>query len=268
MARLPDAQALGERPVPRPGGGIPSISNAGIAEETQATVATKGFTEFADQLAQAGDRIMTRQETVERARAYGDFDTLAANELRRLSTEGDFSKLSTIKQYGEFLGKKRDEILAAHPGRADSVAVLTARLETSKARFVDHAAVEGLKAEEKLVADTLGKAFNSLTDRAYRGDERLDALFSGVDQIVSDMGPAIPGSDKLKHTRVAKEQIGVARFNQLLDSGAWGEAKKLRETIPQYGEIFGAQAQQEINHRIAAQEQKIIEEAVGAGIRS
>ena len=262
MARLPDAQSLGAGQPPQPRGGlVPGPSNAGMAELTAEKFATAGVSEFADKLVQAGDRIMTREETVERARAYGEFDAAAANELRRLSTEGDFSKLETTRKYGEFLSKKRDELINTHPGRGDSAAVLTARLETSRAKFVDHAASEGLKAQEKLIVDTLGKAFNSLTDRAYRGSERIDSLFSEVDQIVSDMGPAIPGSDKLKYTRTAKEQVGIAKFNQLLDSGAWGEAKKLRDTLPQYGEIFGAQAQQHINHRIGALEQKVIEEA-------
>ena len=80
MARLPDAQALGERPTPAPRGGIVSgPSNAGLGESVQAAAATKGVVEFADKLAQAGDRIMTREETVERARAYGEYDAAAAN---------------------------------------------------------------------------------------------------------------------------------------------------------------------------------------------
>lgn len=262
MARLPDAQALGERPSPSPRGGIISgPSNAGLGETVQAQNATKGVTEFADQLAQASDRIMTREETVERARAYGEYENAAANELRRLSTEGDFSKLSTTRQYGEFLTKKRDEILSAHQGRGDSQAMLSARLESYKARFADHAAAEGLKAQEKLVTDTLGKSFNSITDRAMRTNERLDNLFAEADLNISDMGPAIPGADKLKFSRIAKEQIGLARFNQILDAGGYGEAKKLRDSMPQYGEIFGAAAQQHINHRISTIEQKILDES-------
>jgi len=261
MARLPDAQALGERPVPQPRGGIPSVSNAGVAEATQAQASTKGVVEFADQLTQASDRIMTREETVDRARAYGEFENAAANELRRLSTEGDFSRLETTRQYGGFLERKKNEILSSHQGRGDSRAALAARLETFKSKFADSAAAEGMKAQEKLVADTLGKSLNSLTDRATRTGERLDNLFAEADQHIQDMGPAIPGADKLKFSRTAREQIGLARFNQILDAGGYGEAKRLRDSMPQYGEIFGAQAQQHINHRIMTMEQKAIDEA-------
>ena len=267
MAKLPDAQALGERPVPSPRGGIISgPSNAGLPEAVQARDATKGVVEFADQLAQASNRIMTREETVERARAYTGFESAAAEELRRLTTEGDFSKRETAARYGEFLSKKRDEFVNTHGGRPESQAMLAARLEQSRFKFADAAAAEGLKAEQKLVADTLGMRFNSLTDRAYRTDERLDSLWKEADDAAAEMAPALNFQDKLKFSKTAKEQVGIAKFNQLFDRGAWGEAEKLRDATPIFGEIFGAEAQKNINHRIMTMKQKEIEEST-KGIR-
>ena len=266
MAKLPDPQALGPPDTPEPKGQIAGISRPGIAEATQSEESLRGVGELANQLAQASDRIMTREETVERARAYGEFESAASEELRRLSTEGDFSKLETTRQYGEFLSKKQKEILGAHAGRGDSLAALSARLETSRLKFADHAAGEGLKAQQQLVADSLGGALNSITDRAYRTNERIDDLFNEADSIIRDMAPALPLGDELKSSRIAKEKIGMARFNQLLDSGAYGEAKKLRDSMPLYGQIFGAESQKSINHRILGQEQKAIEEAT-SGMR-
>src|SRR3990167_1890726 len=74
MAKLPDAQALGERPVPSPRGGIISgPSNAGLPEAIQARDATKGVVEFADQLAQAGERIYRREDYIKSSLALDEF---------------------------------------------------------------------------------------------------------------------------------------------------------------------------------------------------
>lgn len=263
MARLPDSTALGQRPSPEAPRPVFGIANAGLSQAASAE-GMKDVAQFADQLAQAGDRIMTRQETVDRARAYGEYDNAAANELRRLSTEGDFSKLETTQQYGEFLSKKRDEILNAHVGRGDSRAALASRLELSRARFADHAAAEGVKAGEQVVLNALGKSINGLVDKAYRGRESLSDLFAGVDQAVNEMAPAMMHRKDLDILRVAKEQVGLARFNQILDAGGWGEAEKLRDGTVMYGKIFGAASQHHINQRIAAQKQKMIEEETKA----
>ena len=268
MVKLPEG-VPGPAPDARPTGPDPrqlGIANVGAAEQAEVFSAQAGVKELADQLAQAGERIMTREETVERARAYTRFEKEAAEELRRISTESDLSKRSTTSQYSEFLNKRAGEILGSHQGRGDSLAALSARLEQSRHRFAESAAIEGMKAEQKLVSDTLGKRFNSIVDRAYRTNERLDSLWKEVDEAVTDMSPALGLSGSIDASRIAKEKVGVAMFNRLFDNGAWGEAERLRDTTPEYGAIFGAEAQKSINHRILSLRQKEIEDST-KGIR-
>ena len=101
MARLPDAQALGERPVPQPRGGIPSIANAGVAEGTQAQASTKGVAEFADQLSKAAMKIQNREDAVEHVNRLGEYEEFYTSLLRETSLKQDISDRGVLGGLGE-----------------------------------------------------------------------------------------------------------------------------------------------------------------------
>src|SRR3990167_3670843 len=115
MVKLPDVQSLGESPVPQSRAPILSPSNPGVAE--RAAQQTNPAIEHAiAQVVAVGEKIQTRQDAVNRAKAFGQYTDEAETELRRLQTEGDLSSIDVTRGYGQFLKSNMDKMLSQYGG--------------------------------------------------------------------------------------------------------------------------------------------------------
>ena len=176
MARLPDAQALGERPVPQPRGGIPSISNAGVAEGTQAQASTKGVTEFADQLAQAGERVMARDDDIKLMQSVRGFREKADTLAREFLSTGNIADPDSTRKFNAQVDTLRQETLGAFTGREPARIKLDSHTGDLQFKYLSHVAGESTKAQQKLVLDEVKLQRNEVAGRLLANNDLGGAI--------------------------------------------------------------------------------------------
>ena len=218
MARLPDSQALGERPVPQPRGGIPSISNAGVAEGVQAQASTKGVVEFADQLAKAGEKIQQREESIARLKDLDTFETTANEEARRLAAEGDLSRIETVKEFGGFLRNLETNTLSGHQGRDESKIKLSGRLQEIRGNLSSQIALKSSEAVRKKNTEIYGRNLNQLSMQVYDDPGQFDNAVNKFNSIVDD-SPESPDF-KTAHKLAGLGEIAESAVKKFIESGA------------------------------------------------
>lgn len=222
MARLPDAQALGERPTPTPRGGIVSgPSNAGLGESVQAATATKGVVEFADQLAQAGQRIQRRRDAVEHVNNLGEYETFATEELRKTSLEQDLTKQEVLSGLGERLRQKKTELLSRGGLSPDGMARLEADLEKTRVTHSVQAGGLARVQESKKTALMIGQNVNELASE-YLADmanpRKLGEVFGKLDQKLSAYAGALEPQEEIMFARNGRSMIVFGALSMLAET--------------------------------------------------
>ena len=219
MAKLPDAQALGERQTPSPRGGIPSgPSNAGLPEAVQARDATKGVVEFANTLQKAGMQIRQREESVARLKDLDLFETTANEEMRRVAAEGDLSRLETVKGFGGFLRQLEATTLNNHSGGEDSKIRLSGRFQEIRTNLSSQMAARSNDAVRKKTEEIYGGYRNQLSLDVYDDPSQFDSAVARYNARI-DEGP---GSldEKATYKLAALGDIAESAISKFIDSGA------------------------------------------------
>ena len=185
MARLPDSQALGERPVPQPRGGIPSISNAGVAEGVQAQASTKGVVEFADQLAQAGERIWARDDDIKSLQAVRNFREKADAKTREFLTTGSIADPDSAKRHNEEMSRLEQEVLGGFTGRENARVKVSSQLQTLRFGYVNKVVDESTKAQQGLVLDEVKQERNAIAAESVVSND-LDGGISRLEKFIDE----------------------------------------------------------------------------------
>lgn len=234
MARLPDAQALGEGKLPQPRGGlIPGPSNAGLAELTAEKFATAGVSEFADQLAQAGQRIQKRRDAIEHVNNLGEYETFATEELRKTSLEQDLTKQEVLAGLGERLRQKKTELLSRGGLSADGMARLEADLERTRVTHSVQAAGLARVQESKKTAIMIGQDINTLASE-YLSDmanpRKLGEVFGKLDQKLTSYAGALEPQEEIMYARNGRSLIVFGALSMLAETRPDAAEDVLRQT--------------------------------------
>jgi hypothetical protein len=250
MPRLPDVQAMGARPqigAPRPLTG--ALNTPSIAQAEQAVVAPAIV---GDLLSNTAERMFRREDAVDRARLFGQFNEEAAAELRRLETEGDLSRPETVQSYSQFLQAKKSELLGAHRGSADSRAALQERFEGIRSTYVGEIAGKSTAAARKLVQDQMQNTLGGLASQAYDAPQSLGDLFATLDDIVDDMGPALSPEEMRAYKIGGSAEIAATAAESMLDHGNIDGAEELLAS-PDLGEVLPPSVMRRMRSRITVQ---------------
>lgn len=273
MPRLPDETALGPRPTPRPGR-LPStqVAERGIKEganvvsqiASQSGAAPAALAKMAENVQIAQDRIQTRDDTVERARAITNFNRTVNDEFWRVQDEEDLSLNETGKKFNEFVAKTKNDMLTGHTGSSDSSAALAERLELMSGGFVNQAAAAGLDAKKTVMASAMTDAFNGAVTNIYENPGSLRENYESLKRQIDDMSPALT----VQEEEVYRKQLAtlpISAVSSFLDAGNYKEAEKLLETTPGLDELVPADKQLALRSRIAALEQAEIKSTAARG---
>lgn len=217
MARLPDVQALGGAVTPEPKGPIASISRPGIAEATQSEESLRGIGELANQLAQAGERVMQREDSIESLRAIRAYREKANEEARRLLAEGDLADPNTTKSYADFLQRLEGGTLGSFGGREDAKLKTAARLQEMKLDLVDRVAGASIKAQQDMIKSEIEGHLNQF---GVKIKENPGQVFNHVNEF-SNLIDGLPGSPETKraYKREGQGFLYETAINEMISAG-------------------------------------------------
>ena len=230
MPRLPDVQSMGSRDIP----GAPRqlVGALSAASEGDAAIG-QSVAQSGQMLQQAADRSFTRQDAIQRAKIASSFDAFAADSLAQLETERDISDLDTVREFGQMLSAKQQELLSSHKGSADSRAQLAVRLEDERARFSGEIAGRSLRAQAEIADQYMNEQQNKLVNSVYDDPSSYEVAVAAWNNEVAEMsGVYRPGQERALQIGGAAELVKSAAQG-LLDRGAYDESESFlsREDI-------------------------------------
>lgn len=261
MARLPDVTSFGARPVPQParalpnnasvGRGVQRAANAQLSAAGEAGRGAATLSEMGIRLAAAQEKIQSREDSVERARAYRQFDEETQAELLRLQTEGDLSSVETMRTYKDFVETRKNELFEAHKGSADSRTALMERLEGRAASVLDRATVASLEGQRALVTQTLGNDLNRLSATAQQSPGSLPQLFQELDGQINDMAGALTPEEEHKFRIGGRSTLVETAVGSLISRGSFDRAETLLD-LPGVDSILDPTSHNRLRDRITA----------------
>ena len=270
MATFPQSISPAESPVRSPSGAIPGVANLDQPAVGRVAVPnvpeppkSQGFgtlEEATKQIAQAVDKIQTRGDTVERAKAISAFDDAANTEFRRIQTEADLSDEKTFEGYRGFVNKTMQGLVDAHGGRADSKAALFSRLSGARDQFIDHAGRATLDAQVKKVDSVVGQFLNKRVAEVAQDPTQLQNSLARYRADLTEMGPALPVGREDQLLQHGQGEIAVSAISSLIDRRAIDQAETVMRTTPGLAAMIGPEAQRSLTSRIITQRAAIEKE--------
>ena len=242
MARLPDPQALGQAPTPQVSGPVAQIPNAGAAEIASVQASREGVGEIADQLAQAGERIMSREEDIQSLKIARDLREKIDAKTRETLTRGDLSDPQTAAAHNAAVGAMVGESLGSFSGRPEARTKLSANLDDQRFRSTVHVANASTKAQDTLMLNEIDYKRNEvagkmlLSNNFIGGVEEFNA-FVDARRISPHLKAAIKteGRGELAHQTIqsmlTRNQPGDAgKALQIFSTEAWSMGEPRRDS--------------------------------------
>lgn len=211
-----------------PGVTVPTIRVPEGAFDSPLSAAEE-LTPAFEELEQVAIREENRKEAVNLSENKIQYDQITDAELRRLNTEADLSNEDVLREYGEFLEEKKQEILNSHTGSADSFARLTIRLQDIQAVAIGRASGLSVKLGRQKVMDTFDNAITPLATSAATDPSKanIDQLFLDLDSHVDDMAGAFTVSEERALIETGREHISLSALDGLITSGRVEQAEIL-----------------------------------------
>ena len=205
-----------------------------------------------DGIARAEETIRSRDEAVERSRAFGEFTEAATAELGRLQTEDDLSRPDTVRAFGNFLQESESRIVGAHGGSDDSRTRLQTRVADLRDSFRAQAALGSMAAQEQRVQGTVTNELAGLTAAATRDPAALTGLFAEWDRKIDDLAPALRPEDGPQAHARGRGELLLSAVHGLMDRGAGDDVAALIRDDPEALALLTPEQQRDVTTRLAA----------------
>ena len=246
--KLPDVSSLGERPIPQPAGGPIATADVTPIREAQAQTGAAIF-ELGERLARAEATVRRLEDATEAAAILGEFRSREAEELRRVSTEQDFSRVQALQQYGEALRRRVEEALRNYSGTPEARARLAQQLSDDRSRFATQAAALNAQEARARVLSTMEGRLNTLVADAHQNPAGLVEHFDRWAEEVEAVSPALTGEEQTTRLRAGQEILAEAAIGSMITRGAFAAAAEALE-IPGMDAILSPPAQNRLRTRI------------------
>lgn len=187
-------------------------------------------------------RIVSREDAIERVRDYGRFDQEAQKQLIKLSTEGDLSKQDTVNAYRQFVDEQKNKIVSEHRGSPDSQMRLMERLESDRIRLIGSAATMAVQAQDAMMKRNIGGTLNQLTASAYETPAAVPVLFQQLDASLKDISGALTPEQEALHRDGGRAKIAGTAIESFVARGDFESAERVLQ-MPGVSEVIGTEAQ-------------------------
>ena len=203
-----------------------------------------------DKLQQAQLEKMTREETIQRARAVSAFNSEMQNEYARFSQEMDLTDPNAPKEFNRVLRDKSAQILKNHSGSPESKASLEVQLIGLQDSYAARMTEASYGAQKAFIMDTVGTHINRITKEVYDNPESIDIAFAQLNGLFSEYGPALDTVGELEMIDAAQSQISQSALNAFIDAGDYERARSIIDENPTFIEAMTPQQQMSVVGRI------------------
>jgi hypothetical protein len=160
--------------------------------------AAQQIAQAADSLIEAQGRIRERNDAVNRAREFLPFKSFGSESWTALQLTDDIANPVTVQKYRAMLDAKREEILSAHTGSANSRAALEVRLLEQQTEFMNAAGAASVTAGRKAVGDQLQVDLSGIASRVANDPSTFAVELDNWNQSVENMRPVLtPDEERL-----------------------------------------------------------------------
>ena len=230
MPRLPsstDVQNVSPRVAADPG-----IQAPAGAFQSPVGIVAEELAPGIDKLAQMKLRQDNRRDTVNRSSSINQYNEDVNNKLMRLNTESDLSREDVLSEFGSFMTKRRQELLASHGGSKDSSAILDMRLQDVASSYTGKAAGLSVNLGREKVKTTFKNSINPLIARSGQDPtvENIDDIFLDLETQIDDLREAFDPNEEESLRSAAREEITLNAIDTLITRGRVESAAGLLET--------------------------------------
>lgn len=250
---LPDVRSLGARQTPRVNAPILS-TDAGTAASRAALGAAEDFAQMSQTLRDAGDRIQTRNEAIERLRAERDFRDQAGQITNEFLSSADIVSPDAVKKYGALIGDLERKAIEGHPGRAESQVQLSQRLQAFKFGVVDQVSKAGYSAQQAMINDQVEMEINTHMKNVSDDPANMLTEYGTFASTVDEL--PISAEEKITKKNTGLAILAEATINGFIDSHAIRDVPGMMNDAldilnhPQVAGALGEGRQARIRHNI------------------
>jgi hypothetical protein len=178
-------------------------------------------------MADIGDQIMRRTETIEMAKMGREIDDWGQQSLNALNDTEDISSPDTVAKFEAGMREKQAEVLSRFSGRSGARAALQASLENQTYQYVKSAKAAQIKAQHQFIASTVEQTANALALKAADAPGQIDNIFAELDAQLTQLGPAMSPTDAEAYRSAGREKLATNALARLQANGQYGTAKEL-----------------------------------------
>ena len=186
MVKLPEG-VPGPAPDARPSGPQqPGIANVGAAEQAEVFSAQAGVKELADQLAQAGERIMTRDDDIKFLNSFRGFREQADAKTLEALTKYDLSDPKSSIRHNDEISLLEKSALESFEGREPAKIKLMSAMQQHRFETITKVSHEAVRAQDNVVLSEIGRVQNETAARLAAGDIDWGESVRRVNSFIDD----------------------------------------------------------------------------------
>lgn len=212
----------------------------------------QGVAALAGSAEQAGNRIRTRREVVDKVRAVDAYRTSAMNEYRRLATEADISDPKISEQFAMQLRDQQDQLLNEWQGSPESKVALFEDINQFRSNLVDQVAVDQIAEGRRRIGQDLTGFINNLSTQAYEDPSQIMGLVRDAEDRIAQYAPGLSPEEEDVYRMSAGQLIIGQAVTRMLDSGEVDGAEEALAK-PGVSEIMDPATMRQIRTRINTQ---------------
>lgn len=205
-------------------------------------------------VADIGLNMKRREDTLDRVRLFGEFDTFAQQSFEALGSE-DIANKATVEKYQAALKEKAQELLGAHSGTGDSRAAFQAQLENQTTQYQKMALGQQIKAQYQMVGNMVDQYSNELAIKGSFAPQEMTNLFAEYDARLEGIKDAVPAGQYEEWRMAGRSKIATNTIKTLLTQGNATAAKALM-TDPNVGTFLDPNTARSFSIDIAVDEGK------------
>ena len=172
-----------------------------------------------DVLAQIGDRIMVRNETINRVRTMNQFEQQVQEDFIALQQSVDITKPEAIEEFRNTIRERREAALSSFSGRPGTRETFRAQLENMEGQYVKNAIGKQIEAGHQVVAAEGNSIAKSGADLAAETPELYDDIIDVKRQELKLLYPAMTTAQQDAALYKLREQTTVSAIQTTLQRG-------------------------------------------------
>lgn len=253
MAQLPSVRSFGGPKIAQVNTPI-LTTDAGTRAPVAERQAAQDIGQFAESLNAAGERIQTRNESIERLRSVRSFREEATTKVNEFLTGDGVTSPEAVKDFTKQLRELEEKAVLSHTGRPESVIKLSDNLQSFNMGLVDKVTNAGYSAQQKMIGDEIDFIINNQRALVSENPGNFLTAYQDFEKSVEDL--SLPESQRQKYKDSGLAVLAEATIDSFIDSNAIRDIPGMNNDAmdilnhPQVAGALGEERQRRIENKI------------------